>query len=421
MTEFGKLVRDIYPHGLLSLSDQLVFYQSHHHSLFLDQAIGDALGGESYAVRRQAAFEAAHALLSSLYSDLGLAGAKEKLDLASELFAAMGHGRLTFEVTGEGGVARAEALHFGASFVEKYGALVKIKHAVDAFAAGFCSAAASLAYPSDWGLLEAEETTCVARRDAACEFALSRRPEPPRFGAILTRAAAEAVPARLSDDRSRAEPSGKGASVARMLSGMSADEAGVVRAFGVRLALLPVSYTNQITYDTMHLVEKRAPELFPVFTALVREAAQMGAFHLLAGVLSSRAWAMEHGGVSDDAEERLDQLITVTRALGWGALYAVELVPGVRLVLRSPVTHESAYYTVRYGNTTRGRLAFLQGTALGIMQILHRVDFSLGPPPLTSDAYNALFRGGTRFLVEETRSPLRGDDHSEIVVESIAD
>lgn len=420
MTTFGRLVRDIYPHGLLSLGDQLVFYQSHHHSLFLDQSVADALGAEAWGVRKQASFEAAHALLSSLFSDLGLSGSKEKLDLATELFAAMGHGRIVFDVTAEGGTARGEALHHGASFQEKYGSRVRNRRVLDAFGAGFCAAAASLAFPSDWGVLDAEETSCVGRRDPACVFTLSRRAEQPRFGMVLTRAAVEAVPARLSDDRSRAEPSGKGASVARVLAGMTADERGVVKAFGVRLSLVPVSYVNQITYDTMHSLEKRTPELFPVFSALVREAAQMGAFHLLGGMLASPEWAVEHGAVARDPDERLDQLIAITRALGWGALYPVDFIPGRTLVLRSPITHESAYYSVRHGSTMRARLSFQQGAALAIMQLLHRVDFRSGEP-LTSEMYNALFQSGTRFHVEETRSPLRGDDVSEVIVEAVAD
>jgi hypothetical protein len=67
------------------------------------------------------------------------------------------------------------------------------------------------------------------------------------------------------------------------------------------------------------------------------------------------------------------------------------------------------------------RMPFLQGTALALMHILHRLDFRSGPPLLTRDVYNSLFRSGTRFHAEETRSPLRGDDASEVLVEAIAD
>src|SRR4051794_36793080 len=103
MTPFGRLTRELEPQGLLTLGDQLVTVQPHHHGLFLDQTVSDALGGEGFGVRRQAAFESSHALLASLCAEIGIVGSKERLDLATELFAAMGHGSLALAMSAEGG------------------------------------------------------------------------------------------------------------------------------------------------------------------------------------------------------------------------------------------------------------------------------------------------------------------------------
>ncbi len=433
MTPFGLLVRPLAPQGLLSLGDQLVVHACHHPALFLDQTVSDALGGEGWAVRRQAAFESAHALIASFCSDFGVTDPVERLELASELFTAMGHGRLTFEITAEGGAVHGHALHHGASFVEKYGTLLKNRRPVDAFTAGFISAAASLAYPSDWGTLEADETTCVAQLAACapeCIFTLTRRPERPRFGAVVTRSLVEQIPLAPADntepprhtDRPGPGPEAELAltNLARLLHGAPVDHEGITRVFGVRLALVPVSYLGQITYDTAHLVEKRAPELFPLVGALVREAAQTGAFHLLGGVLASAQWKAEHGPVAPEPEARLDTLIGLTRALGWGAFEATEFSPGEALVLAAKTTHESAYYAVSHGNTVRNRLFFQQGLALALMQLLHRVDFT-EEEPIGKGVYDALFKSGTRFHVDETRSPLRGDRVCEVVVTALAE
>jgi hypothetical protein len=435
VTPFGLLVRPLAPQGLLSLGDQLVVHACHHHALFLDQTVSDALGGEGWAVRRQAAFESAHALIASFCSDFGVTDAAERLDLAAELFAAMGHGRLTFDLTAEGGTVRGHGLHHGASFVEKYAAALKNRRPVDAFAAGFISAAASLAYPSDWGTLEADETLCVAQlaaRPAECTFHLTRRPERPRFGAVVTRPLVEQLPLPAGDEADRALPSlvpsvrlapatdRAVTDLARLLHSAPVDHEGITRAFGVRLALVPVSYLGQITYDTVHLVEKRAPELFPLVGALVREAAQIGAFHLLGGILASPAWQAEHGPVAADPQARYDTLVGLTRALGWGAFHPTELVPGKTLVLTATTTHESAYYAVRHGPTVRNRLFFQQGLALALMQLLHRVDFT-AEAPMGKGVYDALFKSGPRLHVEETRSPLRGDRVCEVVATALAE
>lgn len=420
MTAFGGLVRLLPAQGLLTLSDQLVLYQSHHHALFLDQTVADALGGEGWAVKKQAAFEATHALLTSLCNELGIGGPEEKLDLATELFAALGNGKLAFEITAEGGLARGESLFHGTGFSEKYGGVIRNRKPLDAFAAGYASAAASIAYPSDWGLFDAEETTCVARRDPLCTFSLVRRPERVRFGPVVTRAGVEtlAMPAHHADDDTEAARTAAG--VAKILGALAADDRGRVRVFGVNLALVPAAYTDQITFDTMHLVEKRTPELFAVYTALVREAAQIGTFHLLGGMLASSKWIADFGLPARDVELRLQQLIGIARALGWGHLEVADFVPGRSLALHAPMTHESVYYALRHGTTVRTRLAFLQGTALGLMQLLHRVDFG-AERPILKDTYDALFKDGTRFHVEETKSTLRGDDLCEVIVDALAD
>jgi hypothetical protein len=58
--------------------------------------------------------------------------------------------------------------------------------------------------------------------------------------------------------------------------------------------------------------------------------------------------------------------------------------------------------------------------ALALMHLIHRVDFS-SPEAISVASYNALFKDGPRYHVEETRSPLRGDDVSEVVVETISE
>ncbi|WP_437673089.1 hypothetical protein [Sorangium sp. So ce131] len=415
------LLGAIAPHSLLHVGDQLVLAHSHHYALFLEQTIFDALGGESRGVRRQAAFEAAQALLGPLYAERPGASPREKLELAGELFAAMGHGRLRFELSAEGGAVQAESLFHGTSYLAKYGGRVQNRTAVDAFAAGYCSAAASLAFPSDWGRLEADEVTCVARGDAVCTFLLTRRSERLRVGETLTRQVIESARVSWEYEGGAASEVRRAASaMSGELGALRSDERGLIPAYGVNLALLPVGYIDQKTFDTVHLVERRSPELVPVFEALVREAAQTGAFHLLGGMLSSPSFRAACGPVGKDQHTRLEQLLGLARALGWGAFSAPEFQPGRVLSLRAPITHESAYYAMKHGLATRGRLLFQQGTALAIMQLLHRVDFGI-ERPVDEDTYCGLFKIGTRFRVHETRSPLRGDDVCEVRVEAVED
>ncbi len=403
------------------MADQLVVAHSHHFALFLEQTIFDALGGESRGVRRQAAFEAAHALLGAAVRGPPRASPREKLELAGELFAAMGQGRLRFEVSAEGGVVHADSLFHGTSFLAKYGGRVQNRLAVDAFASGYCAAAASLAFPSDWGRLDADEVTSVARGDAECTL-----PADAAVGAAALRRGADAQADRVG--AVRWEPDGGPLACAQRVEGamleelgaLRSDERGLISAYGVNLALVPVGYIDQKTFDTVHLIERRSPRARPGVRGARAGGGADGRVPPARGdalVLVVRG-GMRSGGQGSARAPRAAARARPRARLGRSS--APEFQLGRALVLRAPITHESAYYAMKHGSTARGRLLFQQGTALAIMQLLHR-SISGRCGRSTPRPGGGLFKMGTRFRAQETKSPLRGDGACEVRVEAVED
>ena len=195
-----------------------------------------------------------------------------------------------------------------------------------------------------------------------------------------------------------------------------------MRAFGVRLALVPVSYASQITFDTVHLVEKRTPELFPLVGALVREAAQIGAFHLLGGVLASaRGSSPSTGRPPTSPSARLEQLLGHHARARLGRFYATDFVAGPEPRPRAaPLDPRERLLRVRHGATVRSRLFFQQGMALAIMQLLHRVDFTAAAP-IGRTATTRSSRAARASTWRRRAPPLRGDDICEVIVEALAD
>src|SRR3954467_1650138 len=79
-------------------------YHCHHYNLFHDQTIDDALGEEEGArVRTVAAHNAFRELLTAVFDKAEATTPAERINLASEVFAWMGQGRLTLDVTAAGG------------------------------------------------------------------------------------------------------------------------------------------------------------------------------------------------------------------------------------------------------------------------------------------------------------------------------
>lgn len=95
--------------------------------------------------------------------------------------------------------------------------------------------------------------------------------------------------------------------------------------------------------------------------------------------------------------------------------FAQMLNDGRRLVLRTPSSYESAFYLSRHGVASRPNEYFLQGAALAIAQLAHRVDWT-ARPTLDQKFYNALFKGGLPWNAEQTQSLSQGHGYSEVVV-----
>jgi hypothetical protein len=73
------------------------------------------------------------------------------------------------------------------------------------------------------------------------------------------------------------------------------------------------------------------------------------------------------------------------------------------------------YYLARYGKADRPRGYFLGGSALAIVALAERVEWSKRPI-LDGEAYAKLFVGKQRLRVEQTQCQMRGDALSELVV-----
>ncbi len=421
MMNLGTILRPVPAAGLLAVSDQLVIGATHHECVLLEQAVWDALGTEGWAVRRQAAFDASFALIGAITRRLGIEGDREIIDLATELFATLGLGQIRFDISATGGEMVGSDLLFGAGFRERYGERARMRHLADAFASGFAAAAASLAYPSDWGSFEADETKCVARGDGVCLFTLTRRPLTFQPGEGLSRLDAEQL---LGPDASAdQEPVPVAATTRDLLASCVASDRGMIRISEVRFALLPASYRAQLTFDTLHLMEKRSSaggraaggRLGPLFLDLAKDATRAGMFHLIAHLYESAPLRDAFGAAPTDPFELIEQLVAVAGALGWGSLSVVEFIPEKRLVITAPLTPEAVYYAARHGGTPQSRLPGLQGLVEAIAMLVTSVPF--GGDGISAQAYAELATKGPALRSEETRSILSGDRESEVVVE----
>lgn len=393
-------------------------YHCHHYNLFHDQTIDDALGEtEGARVRTTAAHHAFRELLGALFAATGATTPAERISLATEVFAWMGQGRISLDVSSTGGRARSPSLHYGFAWREKYGARVKRDEPTDAVAAGFAAATAELAFDLPADAFTAAETRCLATREPECEFALTagkgHLSRPPIDEATVRRYVIPAIRG-LDEDRVAAIASG----LLEFMRAVQGDERGLVAAFNVFVTAHLPGYYNETVYEAVHHLERTAPAGVAIAEALFREAGQVCVFNTFGNVLLSPEWEGLVGPLSGGPTDMMSFCTAIARGLGFGHWFIHEYEPRKRLVIQATSNYEAPFYRARYGFAKKPRSYFVQGASLAMMLLSETVPWT-ERPQLTNAYYIDLFRSKPRYRVEQTRCTTRGDHLSEYVVEAL--
>lgn len=410
-------LRTVLPgHDLLHWAGEPVVLHCHHFNLFLDQTIDDALGPhEGEQLRFSASREAWSAFLGALLLQEDAGTPVERLELASHTFATMGHGRVIFAADLGGGRAVGQNLHYAHAWREKYGRLVRRRSPADAFAAGFIAAAIERAYGGEPLHLEAREVECVAMRAPRCSFEVAPGAGEVGGPAVREREAYTRLEPTFSGRRED-RIAGIATSLRTLTMSVTGDSRGLAELAGVLATVQLASYQNRISYDAVRRVERAAPQSIGVLEDLLRESGHVCVFHMFGSLLLSPEWEALVGGPTNDPEEIVVSCLAIARALGFGHWTLAELVPGERLVVRTPSTHESEYYRARHGLSSRPNEYFLQGAVLAIAHLAHLIDWQ-GRPTLSAERYESLFRGDALpWRARQTKCVAEGDELSEVVV-----
>lgn len=414
--KLNSLRRYLLEHELMFLAGQPAVYHCHHFNLFLDQTIDDALGAEqSRLVRTRAAREFSHRVLAAVCDRLGAQTPPERLQVATELFSAMGHGRLELNADARGGAVRGTHLHYGFAWHEKYGQKVRRRDPADAFATGYAAAAIEVAFGLRPGTMDGTEHSCFALRAPACNIELTpteRFEEPgPPIGEAESRQASGPPEDGLYEDVIQPITIG----LKEFTAGVRGDERGLVQAFGVFVTMHLAGYYNRISYDSVDVIQRTAPQSVGVLEDLLRESGHVCVFNTFGGILLSPEWEGLVGPPPDDPAQIVAFCMAIGRALGFGRWIVADFVPERRFVLRTPCSYESVYYRARYGVAPRPVEYMLQGAAIATAQLAHRVRWS-EKPRLTPEYYQELFKGGVPWRAEQTQAIVCGAPVSEIVV-----
>ncbi len=401
-------------HSFNFVADIPTVFHCHHFNLFWDQTIDDALGPElGTVIRTNAARESFYDVLAGLAARARVSGTNEMLRLAQSAFHLAGQGTLDFDVTAHGGEIVGQNLHFGVAWNEKYGR-VRRKHPADALAAGFSAAAVELAYGAQRDSIRVREYECITLDSDVCRFRAEPAEPGPLAGPMTRAQVAQCVGPTMGglyEDQIAPILS----ELRKMTGGMMGDDRGLIQAFGLFVSELPTTYYNRAGYDGLRHLSRTAPSSVPIMHALLREAGHVCVFNTFGAIMASPEWEALVGRPTGDHANTIIGSMAIARALGMGQWCVPEFEPGTRLVLRTPATYESTYFVNREGRATTPQCFFYQGAAVGLMQLIERVNWN-ERPTFDQPYYDRLFRSGLPWQCVETRCVAKGDPYDEVVV-----
>lgn len=413
--QLQKLSEDLAEQDLKFFVKTPYVYHCHHFNLFHDQTVEDAVGEDrGFEIKSRAAQDAVWPLLSALVKELGATTPAERLQAAAAFFPWMGQGQLELLAEAKGGEVRGSHLHYSLAWREKYGEKVRRRHPIDAFAAGYASAATEVAFNLTPGSLAPKEDACFACREPGCHFDLHTGGTPLKDEPVDR----DAFLAGVKQPNTGLDES----TVAKIAQGLkdflleiTSDDRGLVQGFGVYVTRHLASYYDQTAYDTIHHIERHHSAASPAVEELFGESGHVCVFYTAGNILLSPEWEALVGPVKGEVEEIITGCTAICRALGFGHWTIKELEPHKRLVLQSTSNYEAPFYLHRYGQSSRPRCYFLSNSARAFMQLAHNVDWS-AKPILTDELYQDLFKKTLRWRVEETRCQAKGDELCEVVV-----
>ena len=401
--------------NFMYMADTPVVYHCHHFNLFLDQTINDALGTEQgNNLKVKVAGSAAHPLLSNIVKANQIETVMQRLEMASTIFAAMGHGKLSISGNKVSGTATGEYLHYGFSWSQKYAKRIARLDTADAFATGFCAAALEVAHDLESGTLTANETQCITQKSNQCQFEIFIDDSQSREHKTVNKEEAENSASEpitgLYEDTITAVTTG----LNDFTAGVAGDERGLVEAFGVYVTMHLSGYYNGISYEALKQCQD-SPSMVYALGELFKESGHVCVFNTFGGMLLSAEWEALVGAPTGNPEELIAHLTAIGRALGFGKWCVKEFVANERFVLETSSTYEDAYCHKYCLNPPQPSEFFVQGAALAFMVLIHKLNWQ-EPIELTPELYDSLFKDGLGWKVEQTKGLSVGDDVTEVVV-----
>lgn len=176
---------------------------------------------------------------------------------------------------------------------------------------------------------------------------------------------------------------------------------------------------------TAHEFEQEVPRTMgPKFSNLasvvLTEAAHLGTFYSIGGLVRSEDWNARIIPVLPTREDWVGALTRLVASFGWGDWRIQLLAPEQRFTVHVHGGYEAlAYLALESEPAATPRCYFARGFVAALMNVLFAGDI-MAPAALNQTVYNTLFRSPASFRAIETRCTAMGDPYCEFVANPLS-
>ncbi|MCD1294246.1 hypothetical protein CUJ83_04450 [Methanocella sp. CWC-04] len=181
---------------------------------------------------------------------------------------------------------------------------------------------------------------------------------------------------------------------------------GLIKIFGVYLTFMYTDFYNDFSYEFLFSAEKEIGEYaIESIEGLLIHAAQECGLETMNAVMQSQEWRSIVEPLISTSNDRVEAIVEIVNAFGWGNVHVKSLVPGEELTLIAYDSYEANGYLKEYGRSDRPRCYMLRGVAGSIMDLV----YGDRPFPLNLETYQAV----------QTKCITMGDEYSEFYVTKV--
>lgn len=394
-------------HGVCLLGGEPMILHCNHYNAYLQRTILDPDYIDARPILMQCATASAAAQFKALFASTP--DFTKRLEMAADLFAFSGFGRLDFSaVTAEGGRVSSPSSHYSIAWKNKFGAP---KEPVAFFDAGFVAGALAAAIDADPGYFSARQESCIALDAPENQFQVSVDKHSISASPGIGTNQSGVIPGI-------SVPSGiDEAGIVSALASMpiAGNDQGLIPAFGVVLTRMYANYYNGISFGFEKLLGEAVGDE-TLGALLLTEAGHSCAFNTFGGIMESDEWAGLIQPMCKSREDWVHGIVAAVNALGWGIWRVQELVPNKRLVVRIYNGYEANGYLSMYGKASAPKSYLSTAGVAGIMNLLYHIDVTQRPA-LTPELYETAFSSAGSFAGHQTRCRAMGDEFDEFVAE----